>query len=186
MISFGGLYGLYFELSDQTRNEPLYLSLFIISTVLFVLFLAVIIHDAITNRDLKLESNSNSERMEEMHEIDGRMPVGSDEYPQELIGKDKKYYNNSFEKGGNLWRTSLFFLIAIFIFTSFMITYAGHSKAKKDSIAYIVAVSIAAVGMAAYIGLLGYQTREFFNIDRTESIPSIKKISKTEITKLNQ
>ena len=181
LISFGALYGVYFELSEQTRNEPLYLSLFIVSTILFVLFLAIILYDALTNRDLKIERESSNERMEEMHTVNNRMPMGSGEYPQEIIGRDKKYYNNSFEKGGNVWRTLLIFLISVFIFVSFVVTYLRHSKSKRDGIAYIIAMTIAVLGLAVHVGLLGYQIHEIFSIDRTESIPSIKKYQKRAV-----
>jgi uncharacterized membrane protein len=181
LISFGALYGVYFELSPQIRDEPLYLSFFILATILLVIFLTIILYDSFTNRDLKMDRESANERMEEIHTINERMPKGSYEYPQEIIGKDKKYHHNSFEKSGNLWRSLFIFVIALLTYVSFVITYLKHSKDKRDSIGYIIALSLASIALAAHVGLLGYQIYEVFNIDRAESIQSIKKYQKRRL-----
>ena len=181
LVSFGALYGVYFELPDQTRNEPLYLSFFIVATILLVIFLIIIFYDSFTNRDLKMDRESASERMEEMHTINERMPKGSYEYPQEMIGKDKKYYHNAFEKSGNLWRSLFIFVIALLTYVSFVIAYLKHSKAKRDSIGYIIAITLSTLAFSAHFGLLCYQIHEVFSIDRTESIPSIKNYQKRRL-----
>lgn len=181
LVFFGALYGVYFELSPQTRDEPVYLSLFIISTILIVVFFGVVIHDSFTQRDTKMQKESDEARWREMKEINDRFPRGAGEYPAEMIGKDKKYHHNAFEKRGNIWRTLLFFVISLFSYISFMITYFRHSKSKRESPGYLVAVILATLAFLGHLGVLIYQLVEFFRIDRTPSIESIQKLQKRKM-----
>ena len=171
-------YGIYFDLNNGVRNESLYLGLFITSSVMFGIFLIINIIDSVMGRDKKIEEESNNERYYEAKKIGIRFPRGSNELPATIIGRDKIYYNNSFEKIGNIWRTLLFMVFAIFIFISFVITYLKHPTNKKENAGYIIALTIASLAMAVHVGMLIYQLYEFSYLDKSESITNVIKHQK--------
>lgn len=182
-IILGCLFGIYFDLNESIRNESLYLGLFISSSVMFGVFLSIILADSFMNRDLNIEKDSENERVTEMDKVNKRFPLGKNETPKTLIGRDKIYYNNSFEKIGNIWRTLLFVVIALFIFISCWVVYS-KSKKKKD-MSYIIAVSIASLALAVHISMLIYQFYEFTTLDKSTTIPNIVKYPKDKEFKNN-
>ena len=162
-VILGCFFGVYFDLSKSVRDESLYLGLFITSCVLFGIFLIIVVVDSIMNRDLKIEKESENERLGEVKKVNERFPIGKNETPTTVIGRGKIYYNNSFEKIGNIWRTLLFAVIAITIFVSFVVTYLKHPTGKKNDVGYVVAITIASLAMAVHVGMLIYQFYEFVN-----------------------
>lgn len=174
-IILGCFYGLYFELNKTVQKEPLYLSLVIVASVLFAIFFTIIIVDSFRNRDLKLEQGFENERNIEHNNLKGRLPLTSQELEKRAIGRDKIYYNNAFETTGNIWRTFVFALIAISIFTCVGITYAKHPSDKKDDLGYILALVIASLAMAVHVGFLIYQLYERSKIVKEDTITTITK-----------
>jgi len=169
------LFGVYFDLSVSNRNEPMYLSLFIISNIFFggVLILSMV--DSFGKRDKKMDRESFERKKEEFKRVNERFPAGSKEIPGELVGKEHDYHHNAFEKTGNVWRTVVYAVVALTIFTSFIITYLKQPSDIRDGAGYIVAVLIASLAMASHLGMLIYQIYEVSNMDKTESVPNIMK-----------
>ena len=180
-VTLGCLYGVYFDLDENIRNEGLYLSLFIVSTVFFTGLLILILVDSFTNRDLKIEREGDQQRAQEMSKYGNRFPKSSEEVPSKIIGKDKIYYNNAFEKVGNVWRTLMFAVFALFIFASFVITYLKHPSDKREEVGYIIAITVASLAMASHVGLLLYQLVEYFKLDKTPSISNVNNYYKNPV-----
>lgn len=174
IIIFGSLYGVYFDLNIQDRNNPLYLSFFIVSNLLFFSSLILLIVDSLSDRDLKMEKKSEKDRMKEMEKISERFPESSGEIPTQLVGKVHNYYNNAFEKNGNLWRTLLYLMVAIFVYVSFMITFFKHSSNTRNTPEYISSISLSSISLAIYLIMLIYQLYEFFKLDKKGSINEIR------------
>lgn len=174
IVIFGSLYGVYLDLNIQDRNNPLYLSFFIVSNLLFFSSLILLIVDSLSDRDLKMEKKSEKDRMKEMEKISERFPESSGEIPTQLVGKVHNYYNNAFEKNGNLWRTLLYLMVAIFVYVSFMITFFKHSNNTRNTSGYISSISLSSVSLAIYFGMLLYQLYEFFKLDKKGSVNEIR------------
>jgi predicted membrane channel-forming protein YqfA (hemolysin III family) len=174
IVIFGSLYGVYFDLNIQDRNNPLYLSFFIMSNLLFFSSLILLIVDSLSDRDLKMEKKAEKDRMKEMEKISERFPESSGEIPTQLVGKVHNYFNNAFEKNGNLWRTLLYLMVAIFVYVSFMITFFKHSNNTRNTPGYISSISLSNVSLAIYFGMLLYQLIEFSKLDKKGSVNEIR------------
>jgi hypothetical protein len=174
------LYGVYFDLSVSNRNEPVYLSLFIVSNLFFggVLILSMV--DSFRNRDLKMDNESFRKKKEEFRRINDRFPQGSKEIPGHLIGKEHDYHHNAFEKTGNVWRTVVYAVVALTIFTSFIITYLKIPADIRDNAGYIIAVVVASLAMSSHLGMLIYQIYEVSKLDKTKSVPNIMKYQRID------
>lgn len=174
-IIFGCFLGLYFELQENVRNEALFLSLLIVSSIAFTVFLIIVVVDSIKNRDYQIANNKKIERDKEYEDLKNGLPRTSEEIPKTLVGRDKIYYNNSFETTGNLWRTIVFAVIALTVFSSTWITYTKHPSEKKNNAIFIIAVIIATLAMSSHVGLLIYQFYEFLKLNKKKTIPNISR-----------
>lgn len=174
IVIFGSLYGVYLDLNIQDRNNPLYLSFFIVSNLLFFGSLILLIVDSLSDRDLKMEKKSEKDRMKEMEKISERFPESSGEIPTQLVGKVHNYFNNAFEKNGNLWRTLLYLMVAIFVYVSFMITFFKHSSNTRNTPGYISSISLSSVSLSIYLIMLIYQLYEFSKLDKKGSVNEIR------------
>jgi len=175
------LFGVYFDLSVSLRNEPLYLSLFIISNVFFGGILILSLVDAFSYRDYKMDKESLIKKSEEFKRVNERFPKSSEEIPGKLVGKQHNYHHNAFEKGGNVWRTIVYAITAFFIFISFIITYLKQPADTRDNAGYIIAVVIASLALMSHLGMLIYQIVEVSKMDKTASVPNIMKYQRTNL-----
>ena len=85
---------------------------------IYLISLIIVVVDSIKNRDYQVANSKKIERDKEYEDLKNGLPTTSEEIPKILVGRDKIYYNNSFETTGNLWRTIVFAVIAITIFSS--------------------------------------------------------------------
>jgi heme/copper-type cytochrome/quinol oxidase subunit 3 len=178
IIIIGSFYGIYLDLNIKNEDSPLYLSLFIVSCIVFFGSLILLIYDSLTDRDLKMEKDSSDKRKREMETINARMPASSGEIPTTIIGKNFNYFNNSFEKTGNIWRTLYILMSTVIIYTSFVITYMKHSKTTRENPEYISAISLSSLAIAIHFIMLIYQLIEYSKLDKKSSIGEIRKFQK--------
>ena len=181
-IIWGCLLYSWLELGDPVREESLYLSFFIVSTILFVgLFLLVII-DSFRNRDNKIKSDLEKERKNEIDKYNKSGLYNTTELAydnDENLFAHLKYFGNSFETSGDLWRTILIAIIAITIFVSFWIIYSKHDNGKKDNASYIILASVVSLAMAGHVLILIFQLVHLNKVNKVKN-NSLKNLAKTK------
>ena len=86
------------------------------------------------------------------------------------------YYDNSFETKGDIWRTITVAIIALTIFTSFLVVYFKHTNEEKESASYIILILVASLAMLIHIIMLLFQLMHLYKINNVKS-NSIKNLN---------
>ena len=169
----------WLDLEKHVREESLYLSFFIVSTIFFSFLLGLILYDSWTNRDIKIKNIKKKIKENEINRFRNSSKFSANEL-EALQGKNLfshlNYYDNSFETKGDIWRTITVAIIALTIFTSFLVVYFKHTNEEKESASYIILILVASLAMLIHIIMLLFQLMHLYKINTVKS-NSIKNLN---------